>query len=83
MVVPGGSPLSRKDIVLGIADKEAAHVDDEMPRAYRIMLESPSIRIKINEGEYEAVNITKYVCGTAGVEMLAYLDKSFPTSAKS
>ncbi len=46
LVVPGGTPLSRKDIILGIANKEGAHVDDEMPRNYRIMLQSKSLRIE-------------------------------------
>jgi hypothetical protein len=76
-VVPGGTPLCRRDIILGIANKEGAHVDDDMPRNYRIMLQSKSLRIKINESEYEPVNITKYVCGTAGVELLDCLERNF------
>lgn len=80
LVVPGGIPLSRKDIILGIANKEGAHVDDDMPRNYRIMLQSKSLQIKINEGEYEPVNITKYVCGTAGVELLDCLERNFLTT---
>jgi hypothetical protein len=83
LVVPGGVALSRKDIVLGIANKEGAHVDDDMPPAYRIMLESKSIRIKINDSEYEAMNMTRYVCGTAGVELLECLDRSFPPVGKN
>ena len=46
LVVPGGTPLSRKDIILGIANKEGAHVDDNMPRNYRIMLQSKSLSDK-------------------------------------
>jgi hypothetical protein len=80
LVVPGGTPLSRKDIILGIANKEGAHVDDDMPRNYRIMLQSKSLRIRINNTEYEPVNITKYVCGTAGVEMLDCLERNLPAS---
>ena len=76
LVVPGGTPLSRKDIILGIANKEGAHVDDDMPRSYRIMLQSKSLQIKINDTEYEPVNITKYVCGTAGVELLDCLERN-------
>jgi len=79
LVVPGGAPLSRKDIVLGIANKEGAHVDDDMPRNYRTMLESKSVRLRFGEGEYEAVNITRYVCGTAGVELLDCLARNFPS----
>jgi hypothetical protein len=80
LVVPGGTPLSRKDIILGIANKESAHVDDDMPRNYRIMLQSKSLRIKINDTEFEPVNITKYVCGTAGVELLDCLERNFPAT---
>jgi hypothetical protein len=80
LVVPGGTPLSRKDIILGIANKEGAHVDDDMPRNYRIMLQSKSLRIKINDTEYEPVNITKYVCGTSGVELLDCLERNLSVS---
>jgi hypothetical protein len=80
LVVPGGTPLSRKDIILGIANKEGAHVDDNMPRKYRIMLQSKSLRIKINDTEYEPVDITKYVCGTAGVELLDCLERNLPAT---
>ena len=83
LVVPGGTPLSRKDIILGIANKEGAHVDDDMPRNYRIMLQSKSLQIKINDTEFEAVNITKYVCGTAGVELLECLERIFSISEPS
>lgn len=83
LVVPGGTPLSRKDIILGIANKEGAHVDDDMPRNYRIMLQSKSLQIKINDAEYEQVNITKYVCGTAGVELLDCLERNFPATQTS
>ena len=76
LVVPGGTPLTRKDIILGITNKEGAHVDDDMPRNYRIMLQSKSLSVKINGGEYEQVNITKYVCGTAGVELLDCLERN-------
>jgi hypothetical protein len=82
LIVPGGVALSRKDIILGIADKEGAHVDDDMPPAYRIMLESKSIRIKMNDSEYETLNMTRYVCGTAGVELLECLDRNFPPLGK-
>lgn len=77
LIVPGAPALSRKDIIVGIANKEAAHVDDDMPPAYRIMLESKSIRIKINDRDFEAINITRYVCGTAGVELLDCLERNF------
>lgn len=82
LIVPGGSALSRKDIVLGISNKEGAHVDDDMPPAYRIMLESKSIRIKVNDSDVEAINITRYVCGTAGVELLNCLERNFTIDRK-
>jgi len=75
--VPGAAPLSRRDIILGISNKESAHVDDDMPRNYRVMLQSKSIRIKINDAEEEVLNITRYVCGTAGVQMLDCLERHF------
>jgi hypothetical protein len=83
LIVPGGPALSRKDIVLGIANKEGAHVDDDMPPAYRIMLESKSIRIKVNDSDFEAINITRYVCGTAGVELLDCLEHNFTADGEN
>jgi hypothetical protein len=80
LVVPGGTPPSRKDIILGVANKEGAHVDDDMPRNYRLMLQSKSLRIKINDTEHEPVNITRYVCGTAGVELLDCLQRNLPVA---
>jgi hypothetical protein len=77
LIVPGAPALSRKDIILGIANKQGAHVDDDMPRAYRIVLESKSLRIKINDSDHEAINITRFVCGTAGVELLDCLERNF------
>jgi hypothetical protein len=81
--VPGGPALSRKDIILGIANKESVHVDDDMPPAYRIVLESESIRIKVNDSEFETINITRYVCGTAGVELLDCLERNFTTHGEN
>lgn len=77
LIVPGGPALSRRDIILGIANKEGAHVDDDMPPAYRTVLESKSLQIKVNDSDFEAINITRYVCGTAGVELLDCLDSKF------
>lgn len=83
LIVPGGVPLSRKDIILGIANKEGVHLDDDMPTAYRIMLESKSLRIKVNDSDFEVVNLTRYVCGTAGVELVECLERNFQTAEEN
>jgi hypothetical protein len=77
LIMPGCQPLSRKDIVLGLANKEGAHVDDDMPPAYRSVVESKAIQIKVGDSEVHLINVTRFVCGSAGVELLDCLDRNF------
>lgn len=55
--VPGCAPLSRRDAVLGIANKEGAHADDEMTENYRRVLESEPVRFKNGEAVLGPVNV--------------------------
>lgn len=45
-------------------------VDEDMPRACRIVVESKSLEIRINDPDYEVISISRYICGTPGVELL-------------
>lgn len=78
LMVPGCEVLSRKEVVLGVADKEGAHVDDEMSIPYRQVLESTPLRFTIGEVELEPINVTRFTVGQAGIEMLDLLNRTFP-----
>jgi hypothetical protein len=43
----GCAPLTRREVVLGVADKEGAHVDDDMSDNYRKVLESQPLQFAI------------------------------------
>lgn len=83
LIMPGCTPLSRREVVLGIAHQEAAHVDDDMPKAYKDVLESKGLAVRFGENDIEVVNVTRLVCGTAGVQLLDCLSREFPASASS
>lgn len=79
MVLPGLGPFFRRELVLGLANKEGgAHVDADIPRRYQMVLDSRFVRFKINETDLGPLNISRLVAGKAGVELLDCLDKSFP-----
>lgn len=76
--VPGCDALTRREVVLGVADKEGAHVDDDMSEHYRRVLESTPIKFTIGGVELEPVNVTRFTVGQAGIEMLDLLNRTFP-----
>lgn len=79
MVLPGLGPFFRRELVLGLANKEGgAHVDADIPRRYQMVLESRFVRFKINETDLGPLNISRLVAGKAGVELLDCLGKNFP-----
>lgn len=73
LIMPGCPPLSHRDIVFGMANKESAHVDDDMPPAYRSVVESKAIQVKVGDSEVQVINVTRLVCGSAGLELLECL----------
>jgi hypothetical protein len=79
MVLPALGPFSRRELVLGLANKEGgAHVDADIPERYQLVLDSQFVRFKINEIDVGPLNISRLVAGRAGVELLDCLDKNFP-----
>ena len=81
MVLPGIGPVTRRELVRGLADKEGGtHVDDEIPLKYRLLMESKFLQIKINQTNLGPLNVTRLVAGKCGVEMLDCLDRNFPIS---
>lgn len=81
--VPGCAPLSRKEVVLGVANKEGAHVDDKMSENYRRVLESEPIRFTNGLEKLAPVNVTRFTVGQAAIELLGFLDQTFPALPQS
>ena len=81
MVLPGLGPFYRKELILGLANKEGgAHVDADIPQRYQSVLESQFVHAKINDIDLGALNISRLTAGRAGVELLHFLKSTFPTS---
>jgi hypothetical protein len=82
MVLPGLGPFFRRELILGLANKEGGtHVDADIPKRYQMVMESQLVHFKINEIDLGALNVSRLVAGKAGVELLSCLDKNFPLPA--
>jgi hypothetical protein len=64
---------------LGVANKEGAHVDSNMPVNYERLLKSQFLHAKINDVELGAQNLARLLAGLCGMQMLVCLDQYFPT----
>jgi hypothetical protein len=79
MVLPALGPFFRRELILGLANKEGgAHVDADIPKRYQMVLESQFVHFKMNDTDLGALNISRLVAGKAGVELLDCLGKNFP-----
>jgi hypothetical protein len=74
---------TRKEVVLGVANKEGAHVDDEMSENYRRVLDSKPLKFSIGDVELEPINVTRFTVGQSGIELLELLDRTFPVHTTS
>lgn len=75
--VPGCEPLSRKEVVLGVANKEGAHVDDDMSENYRKVLISEPLKLVNDQEPVGVLNVTRFTVAAAAVELLDLLDREF------
>jgi hypothetical protein len=78
LVIPGSGGYSRREVVLGLANKEGGtHVDLEVTRKYQQLLDYKALII-----QFTPLNLSRMMVGQAGVEMLECLNRSFqPTTA--
>lgn len=81
LALPGLGEMSRREIFLGLANKEGAHVDADMPVKYRLLMESKQIQLKVNDYEIGPANISRLTAGASGVLLLDCLDRHFPHSS--
>jgi hypothetical protein len=79
MVLPGLGPFLRRELVLGLANKEGGtHVDPDIPKRYQMVLDSQFVRFNMNGTDLGALNVSRLVAGKSGVELIEYLNKNFP-----
>jgi hypothetical protein len=78
LILPGLGGFSRKQVVLGLVNKEGgAHVDFEISQRYQQLMDNKSLRVGWNE-EPTPVKVSRMMAGQAGVEMLDCLNRNFP-----
>jgi hypothetical protein len=78
LILPGAGAFSRKEVVLGLANKEGGtHVDTDITERYQQLIECDFLRVGWGEN-ISPVNISRLMAGQSGLELLWYLDKHFP-----
>ena len=78
LILPGLGGFSRKEVVLGLADKEGgAHVDPNISQRYEELMKNKSLQVGI-ENQVSPLNLSRLMAGQAGIELLHCLDKNFP-----
>jgi hypothetical protein len=74
MILPAVGPVYRRELILGLANKESgADVDGD------IMIASRFFNVQLSDTTIEPVNVSRLVAGRAGVELLDCLDRNFPS----
>lgn len=82
LVLPGSGGFSRKEIVLGLSNKEGgAHVDANITTKYRQLLASEQLKIGVNGGAVTPLNLSRYMTAQSAVELLDCLTRNFPPTA--
>jgi hypothetical protein len=78
LILPNMGSMSRKEVVLGLANNEGgAHVDTEITRKYEQLLAYGGLRMGTAQ-EITTLNVSRLMAGQAGVELLDCLDRNFP-----
>jgi hypothetical protein len=78
LVLPGLGGFSRKEVVLGLVNKEGgAHVDTTIDRKYQQLLSYKSVQIENSEQSLTPLNLSRFMAAQAGVELLDCLQRNF------
>ena len=81
LILPGLGGFSRREIVLGLADKEGgAHVDVNLSPRYRQLLDSKQLQMGWNEEGMSPLNLSRFMTAQGAVQLLDCLNKNFPPS---
>lgn len=77
LILPNMGSMSRKEVVLGLANREGgAHVDTEITQKYQQLLAYGGLRMGTAQ-EITTLNVLRLMAGQAGVELLDCLDRNF------
>ena len=76
---PSRELFQRKDVVVGLADKEAAHVDANISANFKRLIECEHLTVEANNLTIPSIKISRLIAGRAGIELLSYLDEHFPS----
>lgn len=78
LILPGLGGFSRREVVLGLANKEGgAHVDPNISQRYEQLMQNKSLQVGTGN-EVSPLCLSRLMAGQAGIEMLDSLDKNFP-----
>lgn len=81
LILPGLGGFSRREIVLGLADKEGgAHVDVNPSPRYRQLLDSKQLQMGWSKEGVSPLNLSRFMAAQAAVHLLDCLNKNFPAS---
>ncbi len=80
LLLPDIGSMKRREIILGMADREAAHADHEMEANYEKLIKSKFLSFRINDMDLGFANIARLATGKMGLQMLRYLELNFPKS---
>ncbi len=79
LVLPGLGGFSRKEIILGLSNKEGgAHVDVNLPLRYQQLLASQQLQIGWNKEGVTPLNLSRFMAAQSAVEFLDCLNRNFP-----
>ena len=79
MNLPAVGSYSRQQLILDMANKEAAHVDVRISEQYKLLLGSQFPRLGTDD-KAAVVNISRLLVGKAGIQLLRFLQRHFPKS---
>jgi hypothetical protein len=79
LLLPGLGAFNRREIALGLADKEGgAHVDVNLPERYQRLLASKQLQIGWGKDDVSPLNLSRFMTAQAGVELLDCINTTFP-----
>jgi hypothetical protein len=78
LILPGLGGFSRKEIALGLADKEGgAHVDVNVSPRYQQLMASKQFQIGWEKEGVTPLNLSRFMTAQAAIELLDCLNKNF------
>ena len=80
-IIPGPTSLTRREVILGLANKEGAHVDAEVSDKYGRLIDNQFLGITVNNVNLGPLNISRLLAGGCGMQIVDCLHKHFPVFA--